>query len=224
MRRSLFQFTAPALLALAAFGQANASPTAPRAKPAPDAATFAGSGQAAPAERKPVQKAKPDPAPTKRAADAPMQGEMAKPAPAPGHRSKDPKDAVGRARMVATQMRNIEQIYRQRTARIDRLNAVYQQKGEGEKMRELDELRLEAKRQYDLAMNGYRNELGPELYGKLSDMLAKSSAPALKPRGSGRTDPATLPKPEVEKPASRPAGETPATPETPTPQREPKPQ
>jgi hypothetical protein len=91
------------------------------------------------------------------------------------------KPEVAQMRAVAKQMIRMEQIHRERLARIDRLVEIFGAQKDTEKLKLLSELRAKQEMRYAAAMEGYKKAVGPETYAKIQAAMnaprAKTAAP-----------------------------------------------
>ena len=117
-----------------------------------------------------------------RAGEAKAKQEPAKKGePAPAERAK-PAESDAQARAIAEKAAHFEKVYRQRAARIDRLMAIYKEKGDAAKVAELQGMRDQLDKRHENAMKGFRKDLGEERWAQVEKHWGGPSARALSVR------------------------------------------
>lgn len=86
------------------------------------------------------------------------------------------------ARTIAETASHFEKAYRERAARIDRLLAIYEKKGDRAKVVELQAMRDQLEDRHANAMQGFRKQLGEERWTKVEKHFGGPSARALEVR------------------------------------------
>lgn len=74
---------------------------------------------------------------------------------------------VANVRKVAKQMHTMEKRHREILARLARVEELCLQAGQDERLDELEDLRTRWQTRYERAMNGFRDGIGPEMFGKI---------------------------------------------------------
>ncbi|MFN0006290.1 MAG: hypothetical protein ACKVXR_00155 [Planctomycetota bacterium] len=92
------------------------------------------------------------------------------------------RDDAAEARTIAQKAAQFEKAYRDRAARIDRLQAIYKKEGAETKLVELREMRARLDKRHANAMQGFRKQLGEERWAKVEKHLGGPSARALEVR------------------------------------------
>lgn len=114
---------------------------------------------------------------------------------APNQRAGDkraPGVDVANVRKIAKQMHTMEKRHREILSRLARVEELYLQAGQDEKLNELEDLRTRWQTRYERAMNGFRDSIGPEMFGKIraamgGEVLVPRAAPNTN-RGRGGLD------------------------------------
>ena len=86
------------------------------------------------------------------------------------------------ARATAVKAAHYEKVHRERMARIRRLIAVYQQKGDEAKVAELQAMRDQLEKRHENAMQGFRRQLGEARWAQVEKHVKGPSARALEVR------------------------------------------
>ena len=97
---------------------------------------------------------------------------------APAGEAQKPDAPAANPREVAKKAAHFESMHRDRIARIDRLIAIFKQKGDGAKVAELEALRAAQLKRHENGMAGFRKQLGNEHFAKLEKELKGPSARA----------------------------------------------
>ena len=117
--------------------------------------------------------------------DVPAQpGREAKPDAVRGKSDEREKDAVrpsdagasaspkaGEIRRLSREVFALERKHRERIARIDRLKVVFREKGEIEKVQELEQMAERQERRHARGLEAYRREMGPEAFAAIETAL-----------------------------------------------------
>jgi hypothetical protein len=103
------------------------------------------------------------------------QGET--PRPAAGAKTADAE-----ARAIAQKAAHFEKVYRERQARIRKLLAIYREKGDEAKIRELQDMQAKLEKRHTNAMQGFREQLGADRWAKVEKHMGGPSARALEVR------------------------------------------
>jgi len=164
-------------------------------------------------------------APAKPRRDAPSDAPSDKVGKSPeGDRASDrPGDTAPAApnnaelRRLRGEVIALERSHRNRSARINRLAAIFREQGKTEKVQQLELMEERENLRYERALAGYRREMGPEAFAKLEKVLE-----AGRERGRGRpAEPARPGNPADAKsggdrPGDRAADRAPARPDAKT--------
>jgi hypothetical protein len=86
------------------------------------------------------------------------------------------------ARAIAQKAAHFEKVYRDRVARIDRLQTLYREKGAETKLAELKDMRAKLEKRHANAMEGFRKQLGEGRWAKVEKHIGGPSARALEVR------------------------------------------
>ena len=97
-----------------------------------------------------------------RPADAPAQPEESAP--------------TSDQRAVAKQLFSIERRHRALMARIDRISELYQEQGQSESLKQLEELRQMQHQRYTSAQQRFREQLGPQGYAQVQSIMQRQAA------------------------------------------------
>lgn len=103
---------------------------------------------------------------------------LAAAAPAARAQEKKPevrqeRDEAAEARAIAQKAAHFEKVYRDRVARIDRLQEIYREKGEEKTLAELKEMRAKLEKRHANAMEGFRKQLGEGRWAKVEKHIEK---------------------------------------------------
>jgi len=77
------------------------------------------------------------------------------------------RDEAAEARAIAQKAAHFEKVYRDRVARIDRLQEIYREKGAEKPLAELKEMRAKLEKRHANAMEGFRKQLGEGRWAKV---------------------------------------------------------
>ena len=108
--------------------------------------------------------------------------EAAKKGDVPPKERAKPVDSDAEARATAEKAAHFEKVYRERSARIDRLMAIYKEKGDTAKVAELQAMHDQLEKRHENAMKGFRQDLGEERWAKVEKHWGGPSARALEVR------------------------------------------
>jgi len=94
----------------------------------------------------------------------------------------NPVESEAEARAVAEKAAHFEKVYRERSARIERLLVIYRKKGDQAKVAELQSMHDKLEKRHQNAMQDFRKELGEQRWAKVEKHWGGPSARALEVR------------------------------------------
>ncbi len=107
-------------------------------------------------------------------------------------------------RETARDMFKIEDLHRDRLARIDRLIEIYRENGDNEKLAEVEKLKSRENKRYLLIMNQFKQKLGPA-YAQFEPRLLAGETPKVDARKQEPHGPPPVPRREAKEPVKDPS-------------------